>query len=185
MIKRLIDGLYSNPYYRRYYYPFVKFILLTGVRNAEAIGLKVRNIDFSTGVIHIEKTLTKRKGKTYYKSPKTIAGVRDIPMNEQLIELLYPICKKRQEWDYVFTTRYNNPIDNRNFNKRIFKPLLKKLNIAERDLYAARHTFGTIAIEKNVDILSIAYLMGHSKPRVVLDYYAKLRNKPTSLPKIL
>jgi integrase len=106
-------------------------------------------------------------------------------MNDQLIELLTPICKRKNSWDFVFTTCYKNPIDNRNFNKRILKPLLKKLNIPERDLYAARHTFGTIAIEKNVDILSIAYLMGHSKPRVVLDHYAKLRNKPTVLPKIL
>lgn len=184
-IIRLLDAFQSKPYLKRYYYPFIKFIFLTGVRNSEAIGLKVQHVDLENKVIHIEKALTKSNGKIKYKSPKTAAGVRDLPMNEQLIELLTPICNRKKNSDFVFTTRYNNPIDNRNFNKRTLKPLLQKLKIAERDLYAARHTFGTIAIEKNVDILSIAYLMGHSKPRVVLDYYAKLRNKPTSLPKIL
>jgi integrase len=184
-ILSLLNGLYENPHYRKYYYPFVKFIFLTGVRNSEAIGLKVRNVDFHNGLIHIEKALTIRHGKPKYKCPKTAAGVRDLPMNDQLIELLTPICKLKQEYQYVFTSRYNNPINNANFNKRILKPLLKRLKIPERDLYAARHTFGTIAVEKNLDILSIAYLMGHTKPRVVLDYYAKIRNKPANLPKIL
>jgi len=182
---RLLEAFQSKAHLKRYYYPFIKFILLTGVRNSEAIGLKVQHVDFSNNVIHIEKALTKQYNKTYYKCPKTAAGVRDLPMNEQLIELLIPICNRKKDWEFVFTTCFNNPIDNRNFNKRILKPLLKKYKIPERDLYAARHTFGTIAIEKNVDILSIAYLMGHSKPRVVLDHYAKLRNKPTDLPKIL
>lgn len=184
-IIRILDAFQSNPNLRKYYYSFIKFILLTGVRNSEAIGLKVQHIDFENNVIHIEKALTKRYGKTKYKSPKTAAGIRDLPMNEQLVELLTPICNRKEDYEFVFTTRFRNPIDNRNFNKRILKPVLQKLKIPERDLYAARHTFGTIAIEKNVDILSIAYLMGHTKPRVVLDYYAKLRNKPKTLPKIL
>jgi integrase len=29
-----------------YYYPFLAFIFYTGVRNAEAIGLRVRHVDF-------------------------------------------------------------------------------------------------------------------------------------------
>ena len=184
-IIRLLDAFQSKPHLKKYYYSFLKFIFLTGVRNCEAIGLKVQHIDLENKVIHIEKALTKPDGKIKYKVPKTPAGIRDLPMNEELIEMLTPVCKRKAPNDFVFTSRYNNPIDNRNFNKRILKPVLQKLKIPERDLYAVRHTFGTIAIEKNVDILSIAYLMGHTKPRVVLDYYAKLRNKPTSLPKIL
>jgi integrase len=182
---RILAALYENTYYRKYYYAFMKFMLITGVRNSEAIGLKIRDIDFTGGCIHIQKVLTKQNGKTRYKTPKTLAGIRDIPLNQQLVDMLSPICQRKQDWEYVFTTRFNNPIDNRNFNKRILKPLLRKLKIPERDLYAARHTFGTVAIEKNVDILSIAYLMGHSKPRVVLDHYAKLRNKPKTLPDII
>lgn len=184
-ITKLLTALHSNNYYKRYYYNFVKFILLTGVRNSEAIGLKVRDIDFAQNCIHIQKALVKRDGKTHYKNPKTIAGVRDIPMNQDVRDIMTPISNRKQDYEYVFTTCHGNPIDNRNFNKRILKPLLKKLKIPERDLYAARHTFGTIAIERNVDILSIAYLMGHSKPRVVLEFYAKLRNKPKELPTIL
>jgi hypothetical protein len=35
-----------------------------------------------------------------------------------------------------------------------------------------------------MDILSVAYLMGHRKARTVLDHYAKIRNKPKTLPRI-
>ena len=63
-------------------------------------------------------------------------------------------------------------------------PALKKLGIPHRHLYAMRHTFGTIAVEQNMDILSVAYLMGHKKPRTVLDHYTNLRYTPKTLPKI-
>jgi integrase len=38
------------------YYPFVYFIFKTGVRNAEAVGLRVRHIDLNKCTIRIEES---------------------------------------------------------------------------------------------------------------------------------
>lgn len=183
-IHMILDALYTKPYTRKYYYPYVKFMLLSGVRNGEAAGLKIGNVDFDSESILIDKSYSRKYNGTYkLKSTKTSSGVRYIPITPEIKELLQPLCTKGPE-QFVFRSRYGKPIHNRNFQKRIFKPLLKKLGIPERDLYACRHTFGTIAVEQNIDILSIAYLMGHSKPRTVLDHYAKIRNRPKILPKL-
>jgi integrase len=185
-IHKILNALYDKPYTRKYYYPYIKFMLLTGVRNGEAAGLKIGNVDFYDGYILIDKSYSRKvNGKYHLKSTKTVSGVRYIPITPELKDLLEPLCTKKDSNTYVFRSRFGNPIHNVNFQKRVFKPLLKKLGIPERDLYACRHTFGTIAVEQNMDILSVAYLMGHSKPRTVLDHYAKIRHRPKTLPQVV
>ena len=182
---QIMGALSKDRFYKKYYYPFVKFMLLTGTRNGEATGLHVRDINFDTGYIHIQASFSRDySGKRKLKEPKTAQGDRYLPLNEEITEILKPICNRKKPGEFVFTNREGNPIDDKKFQKQIFKPLLKKLNIPMRDLYACRHTFGTVAVEQNMDILSVAYLMGHKKPRTVLDYYAKIRKKPKSLPKL-
>jgi integrase len=181
----LLTYFYQDTYLRKYYYPFLQFMTLSGTRNGEATGLKVNMVDFFNKQIFICKSFSRMEnGKRVLKSPKTASGNRYIPLTSELETLLSPICSRKKPNDFVFTTRYNNPIDDRQFQTRILKPALRKLRIPERDLYACRHTFGTIAIEQNMDILSVAYLMGHRKARTVLDHYAKIRNKPKTLPRI-
>lgn len=185
-ILAILKALHDCPHTRKYYYPFVKFMFLTGTRNGEALGLKVKNINFERRFIHIEKSYSRQiTGKKILKSTKTSKGNRYIPLSDELRELLEPICAKKTLEEFVFTTRDGTPINDHNFQLRIFKPLLKDLKIPERVLYACRHTFGTIAVEQNIDILSVAYLMGHSKPRTVLDHYAvRPRKKPEILPSL-
>ena len=185
-LRLLLDYFEKSPRLMKYYLPFIKFLMYTGCRNGEAIGLKWDCIDFVNKRIHIRRSYTRSiyGVKKHLKSPKTSAGNRIIPMTEDLEVLLMPLAKNKKPDDFVFVTVYKNPIDDRNFQKRVFAPALKKLGIPHRHLYAMRHTFGTIAVEQNMDILSVAYLMGHKKPRTVLDHYTNLRYTPKQLPKI-
>lgn len=77
-----------------HWYPFFKFMLGTGCRIGEALGLTWDNCDFENGVISIDHAIR------YYKlgdsndygleitKPKTSAGVRIIPMLDAVRELL-------------------------------------------------------------------------------------------------
>ena len=42
-----------------YYYPFLSFIFYTGVRNAEAIGLRVRHVDFDNKTVEISEAFAR------------------------------------------------------------------------------------------------------------------------------
>jgi integrase len=64
----------------------------------------------------------------------------------------------------------------------VFKPILQKLNIEERVLYALRHSFGTRAVEQGMSLYEAAQLMGHSSIETTMRNYIHLINRPKNLP---
>jgi integrase len=178
----------SNTWPHNHYYPFLCFMVHTGVRNAEAIGLQVGRVNFKKSVITIDqafaRTLKGDNAKARVLKGTKTNNIRHLPLTGQLAELLVPLCEGRKPDEFVFTSHIGNPVNDRMFQQKFLKPVLKKLDIEERDLYALRHTFGTMAIEQGFTPLEAGYLMGHNNPRTILDKYAHLRKKPTRLPKI-
>lgn len=184
-LQKLIEYFQQTPRINKYYYPFMMFLIYTGVRNGEAIALRCDAVDFVGKRIHICKNWARPyNGSRYLKSPKTSAGKRYLPLSPALEDLLQPLCINKEPTEFVFKGPQGKPINDANFQRRVFAPALKKLGIRHRHLYAFRHTFGTVAVEQNMDILSVAYLMGHRKTRTVLDHYSKLRNTPKTLPEV-
>lgn len=55
-----------SPVKHSYYYPFLKFIFHTGVRNAEAIGLKVKHVDFVNKQIEISEAFARTPKGTHH-----------------------------------------------------------------------------------------------------------------------
>jgi integrase len=190
-IAMILDAFSSNKYHKNAskYFPFLKFMFLTGVRNAEAIGLQVKKIDFKKKLILIDQTLARTRKGSYanareFKSTKT-NNSRFLPMDGDLEHLLREVSGGKRGNDLVFTSVNGKAIDDHLFQKRVFKPILKRLGIPERDLYATRHTFGTLSIEQGLNPIEVGYLMGHNNPKTVLTCYSHLRNIPKSLPSII
>ncbi len=46
--------------------------------------------------------------------------------------------------EYVFCNREGNPVDNHNFNERVWAPLLRHLGLKRRRPYQMRHTAATL-----------------------------------------
>lgn len=177
----------SARYSHHQYYPLVAFMIQTGVRNAEAIGLQVRDVLWDRGEIKICRALARtRKGTNEAarkeKGTKT-NNVRYLPMNEFLIDLLKPQCLGKKGTDLVFTNEAGRMIDDRMFQRRVFKPLLEELKLQDRDLYACRHTFATRAVQAGMKAHEVAYLMGDNLQTVVANYYHSER-VTTSLPNL-
>lgn len=170
-----------------YYYPFVYFIFKTGVRNAEAIGLRVQHVDLGKGVIHIKEALART-----LKGTNAAARVRKetkngkqrmLPLMEDLKEVLLPLLHGKKPDDLVFTSPKGNAIDDNQFQKRIFSKVLKGLGIEHRNLYACRHTFGSRCIHEGLTPVMTAFLMGNN-PETALRNYVHLIELP-NLPSIV
>lgn len=78
-----------------HYYPFLYFLFLTGVRSAEAIGLRVKHIDTYRSRIEISEAFARTvKGSNHSvrisKGTKT-DNVRYLPLTPELGELLIPL----------------------------------------------------------------------------------------------
>lgn len=170
-----------------HYYPFIYFLFKTGVRNAEAIGLRVSSIDLKNKRVYIKEVLARSLKGTSAASrirKETKNGKeRILPLTPDLIKVLKPLIAGKKADDLVFQSYKKLAIDDHNFQKRIFKPILKRLNIEDRVLYACRHTFGSRCIDAGITPVMTAFLMGNN-PETALRNYTHQINIPKELPKI-
>ncbi len=170
-----------------HYYPFIYFMFKTGVRNAEAIGLRVGSIDLQANQIHIKEVLARSLKNTsslnrVRKETKN-GKERVLPLTSDLLEVLLPIISNKNADDLVFQSPNGLAIDDNNFRSRIFKKILKDLGIDNRVLYACRHTFGSRCIDEGITPVMTAFLMGNN-PETALRNYTHQITIPTDLPKI-
>lgn len=177
----------SSRYKHSFYYPFIYFIFKTGVRNAEAVGLRVSSLDFKNKTIVIKESLARSVKGTHAAArvrKETKNGkVRIMPMTEDLEELLLPQTIEKGPDDLVFQSFSGEAIDDRMFQRRVFSVVLKKLNISHRVLYACRHTFGSRCIESGINPVMTAFLMGNNAETALRNYTHQI-NIPKELPKI-
>ncbi|MEH2183056.1 tyrosine-type recombinase/integrase [Nostoc sp.] len=183
-IKVIIQGFEE---FAMHYAPFVKFLLATGVRTSEAIGLRWRHIDFDQGFVTIQESLSRDWAGNGYqrvrKETKT-GSSRQLEMSEELRLLLWSLRPSKTDQDsLVFTTVKGKPIDDGNFRERYWVKILTKVGVDYRRPYTTRHTTASHAINQGTPVTGVAYLLGHKDTRMVMQTYAHLVNRP-KLPDI-
>jgi integrase len=167
----------SSSFKHSHYYPFVFFIFKTGVRNAEAVGLRVQHINVATSQITIKEVLARTlKGtnpSARIRKETKNGKQRALPLTDDLKEILLPLINGKKPDDLVFTSHTGLAIDDNMFQKRVFSKILKELNIEHRVLYACRHTFNSRCIQAGINPVTTAFLMGNN-PETALRNYTHL-----------
>jgi integrase len=165
-----------------HYTPFVRFLFLTGCRISEAIGLQWLHVDFEQKLITVSESLSiDRTGNGYKrkrKSTKT-GNVRLLPFNTPLEILLNHLKSSScQGENLIFTTVKGCVIDAGNFRTQYWMKVLEHAQVPYRKIHTSRHTTASYAIYEGIPITAIAYLLGHKDPRMVMQTYGHLINKP-------
>jgi integrase len=170
-----------------HYYPFVYFIFKYGVRNAEAIGLRVKYVDLVNRVVTISEVLARTLSGTHAEArirKETKNGkTRQLPLDDETIAVLQPLLLNKGQDELVFLSPQGMCIDDKAFQRRIFRKVLKALNIENRVLYACRHTFNSRCIHEGLTPVMTAFLMGNN-PETALRNYTHLIELPKMLPSI-
>lgn len=169
-----------------HYYPFLTFMFITGVRNAEAIELRIRHVDLENGFVEISEVLARIvKGSNHAarvsKGTKT-ENVRYLSLTDQLMGLLVVHMVGKAPDDLVFPSPRGLSINDQMFEKRSLKPVLRALGIGNRNLHVARHSFGTRAVQQGMVITGVAYLMGHSTIETAMRNYVAVGRPSHKLP---
>lgn len=162
---------------------WVLTLLYTGMRPGETAALTWANVDFENNEIHVH--VARESGSKRIKSPKTSAGVRDIPIHSALLPRLLAARKKPLE--PVFPNEAGKHMDDATLYRR-WKSFLRELDIfsgAEvyrnkiikhaiaQDLtpYCLRHTFCTDLQKAGIPLNVAKELMGHSDISVTANIY--------------
>lgn len=158
------------------YQPYLTFRFLTGLRSAEANGLKWKYVSFENSEVLIRETNI--RGRTEYT--KTDGSQRELQISGPVLDALlamrpegYAEDPRRFDEDYVFATRNGNPIDNTNFVYRVWKPLLEKLEIPYRRPYQMRHTCATLWLAAGEAPEWIARQLGHTTTEMLFRTYSR------------
>lgn len=151
---------------------------MTGMRQGEIFGLPWNAVDLDYGEIEVKQQLIEPNGGPEIKEkPKTAAGYRTILIDEELCELLKQHRKLQLKnvgrSALVFLSPAGQYIRKSNFIRNFWKPLLKSCKIEHRGFHHTRHTYATLQISSGMSIPTVARIMGHSNPSVLLKTYAQ------------
>ncbi|MEG4807944.1 site-specific integrase [Microcoleus sp. F8-D3] len=164
------------------YAPFVEFLLFSGVRTGEAVGLRWCDIDIDKRTIAIEQAVTRERGhyRKIAKRPKTLQSRRLLKMSTRIYDLFVRIKPNAilGDKELVFKSPMGCSIDHGNFRTSYWKPALENLGISYRKPYATRHTLLSEALESGMSIPQVAAIAGHKDGRMIVQHYGRQINQP-------
>ena len=160
-----------------------RFILQTGLRAGELVGLKWADIDFSKKAIRIQRSMEYRYsvGEWRIGEPKSKAGYRTIPLTDETIRILTEqkeknknIKKIQEEWyEFIFLSRKGEPVKNSAYDTALFK-ICDKAKINRFSMHVLRHTFATRCIEGGMMPKTLQKILGHSNIGITMNLYVHI-----------
>lgn len=162
----------------------------TGLRLGELLALdwehinlkeKELKVDKSAKEVYIYDNFDKKHIETIIQTPKTRHSIRTVPIPSSLIDTLN---KKENKEGYLFLDKQGNLLKGKNVSSEWTK-ILKKCNIPHKKFHSIRHTFGSILLQKGVDIETVAELMGHTAISITQMYmHSEAKIKSNSVNKL-
>ena len=169
------------------------FMLNTGIRTGEMLGLLNSDIDLENKIMTIRqgvKEVFKRNGTVAsggmdikIGKPKSASSKRTVPLNKTALLMVEEL---RKEFYFGENTPlvcdekggYTKPV---NFRKRFYR-ILEAAGIEQKGLHTLRHTFATSLVNgikqedstiKSLTPKQVADLLGHSTSQITEMYYVK------------
>jgi integrase len=135
------------------FFPLLAFLLYTGARRSEALGLRWGDVDFSAGRILIRRALVRGRLGT----PKS-GKARSVVLSPALAAILEDLLSERRaaclkgRWpevpEFVFCSLNGGLLDERNVTRswQRLRRRLQKRGVRPLRLHDARHTYASLAL---------------------------------------
>ena len=176
--KKFLEAVVGYSYENQY-----RFVLQTGLRTGELIGLKWSDIDFENRTMKIERSMEYRYkvGEWRVGPPKSKSGYRTIPLTDEAIRILENQRAKNKklklipiEWnDTVFLCRNGTPVKNSTYDTGLFK-YCDRVGIPHFSMHVLRHTFATRCIEGGMKPKTLQKILGHSNIGITINLYVHI-----------
>ena len=162
----------------------IQFILFTGLRIGECLGLTWDCIDFTNNTVTIRDNLSFAYDEWYISTPKTDGSERVIKLSNYTRNLLL-IHKEHQNklkeivgkaWkhpDIVFTSSIGNYFDRTYVNKYL-KKLCEENGLPPVSIHKLRHSNASLLINSGAALKAVSDRLGHCNIAITADIYGHI-----------
>jgi len=165
-------------------YPVIYMAVSTGLRQAELLGLRWRDIDLDLQSISVCRTLYKRRGVCEFKEPKTSHSKRRVSMTAKLADyfseykgegesLCLHLGRLLKPDDLVFSNIEGKPIDP-GVLSHSFARIAKQAGLQGVRFHDLRHTFASLMLLRGAKPKVISEALGHSSVAFTMDVYSHI-----------
>lgn len=183
-ISRIVTYVEKNPSFANM---GLLLALTTGLRIGELCALQFCDFDFENHRVRISKTILRlycheehnARTRVVIGTPKTATSNRHVPLVSKL-ERWYKAAGKICKADYYVLTgtdAYTEPRTYRNYFNRV----LDEIGLRRIKFHGLRHSFATRLVSSNVDIKTVASILGHSDASTTLNVYTHSSDSARSL----
>ena len=147
--------------------------LLSGLRRGELFALRWCDFDFRQGCLTVRQAVYEGQ----FDTPKTQAGVRQIPLSAAALQLVTDWrgrCKRLEPEALVFSPWSGKPISPNNVARQQIFPACTALGLERATWLTFRRTYSSWAHENGVPGKVVAQLMGHAKVDTTLNVYTQV-----------
>jgi integrase len=178
-----VEVLFENAQ-DNYYYPVIYTAVSTGLRQAELLGLRWRDVDLDMLSISVSQVLYKRRGICQFKEPKTSHSRRRVSMTPKLAVFLRGYKAERERLyhelgkelaldDLVFTSYQGEPL-NPSVVTHNFHKLANQVGLGGVRFHDLRHTFASLMLLRGAKPKVISEALGHSSVAFTMDCYSHI-----------
>lgn len=157
-------------------------LLSRGLRRGELCGLKWHAVDLDGGVVRIVRTRILIDGKVADSIPKTLSGLRSVPIDSYLVALLKAHKARQaaeqlaageayQDDGWLFADELGRPYYPSSLSVW-FEEARVEAKLPKIPLHGTRHTAASLMLADRVPVRVVSEMLGHSDPNITLSVYA-------------
>ena len=151
------------------YYVAWLLMLCCGLRRGEMLGLRWSDIDRRRQLLHVERQKIEIDGDVLITHPKSACSVRDIPLNETILNRI-PLHRGKDAdiLKGVSRSMLANALDR----------AIIRADVPRVTLHGLRHTMAATAAEDSISVKVLQTLLGHAHFQTTADIYAHVSETP-------
>lgn len=144
-----------------------------GLRSGEVRGLRVRDLDLDTGVVHVRQAVVRLSGQLVIGPPKTAAGQRDVTIPPHLLPTLAGWQSKqpsRTRDALLFPAGDGVSPLNDSVLRDAHDKAKMAIGMPGLTIHGLRHTSATLAAQLGATLAELQARIGHSTPNMAMRY---------------
>ncbi len=163
-------------------------MLYCGLRKGELLALRWKDVDLEKDIISVNKSVTIVTNQPTIKTPKSKAGVRQVPiptiLHNVLIqvkgadnEVVCPGCSGQVMSDSAYSSAWHSYMNHLNLfygGSNASRTKQKIIAIQPFTAHMLRHTYATLLYDAGVDIKTAQRYLGHANVELTLSVYTHL-----------